>query len=415
VGERAWHYREIWYQVANFAAVLRDARGCDHDEGSGMANVSVRGFYDETAALLRLSGITDIEPFRESERGHRLHFCHEGAAFVALGEPRHKTIAIVLGLRAQPGASASAPFARCRRATRLDLFAARVGLQRPIHTGDQVFDTSVWVETDATSVQLEAWLGRADVRSAITALLPLPTSEVRFTEYGCLATVLIGHLRTPAELGEITRQLRRLGAAFPTPVPASRPTPPIPSGVGRLRGFRWRLLGGVFAGGIWWWPVLLPDRYTPLTNDYLGPAFALSGAVLAALFLVWFPRYRQRPHGARLLVYGGLGALLAVPSVCFPTLLLVNAAPAGPPRERTVGVTGTDCHTTSRGGSLCYVQLRDTDGRTLRLPMNERTHLAGRCGLATLRVRPGRLGFERWEALTIRPDAPFVPCAKQDK
>ncbi len=291
-----------------------------------------------------------------------------------------------------------------RRESSLDRFGKRVRVNRELQTGDRAFDHEVYVESDASDADLSAIVGSPSLRQGVLVALQWARS-ITLEKQGFL-TLHRFHLLpedfTEESIKWATDTLSRMAGALPLLSPAPR----------RTRGAfqRWLVVGTVVGSIVAMVAIIVPALVWETTGHELQQTAARASLITwPAWAALCFFALRGRSTGLRDVILTLSLSLVGVPMGWVAGLYLLNCGldSAQPATYEASIVDGR----ISRGKSTTYyVSVKSwrpgPESLTLRVTSGQYRAYRAAPGkvLAVVTTKPGRLGFEWLQSISIEPD-----------
>ncbi len=288
-----------------------------------------------------------------------------------------------------------------RKESKRDRFGKRLGLNREVQTGDERFDSLVYVESNASDEDVTAIVSIPEVRESILDLLELGCSFVGLNHQR--HSIILhwfdtkkGNPMSSSGLEHLLDDVHALAGRLPPFSRLGRPRK-LPRGAGILIANAL-----LFALMI---PIVLIGRQYPPIGDGPGPIGTLVAAVafVAVIIPTWL-RVRGRATGLRFLFWNGLVMLVGYPLLAIFALYIVNGAFTESMREQTSTVV-RKWSTTSDNSTSYYIRVEPwpphEESPRLRIPRPVWRGL-DRGNEVTLRVGGGALGYEWFDEVVRR-------------
>ena len=279
-----------------------------------------------------------------------------------------------------------------RKEKSIDGFGKRIGLNVEHQTGDAAFDAEVYIESDATSADLEALLSDTSTRQAVHQLLGeglisvelfRGASEVRFTLQRPSVDVAKSLPRLVDRLGTIADNLPSFERS---PVGRAAPLRTSLAVVGGMAGAMGALVFGVTSS----------LRWEIITANAILKCVGGGLVAWVALSVVAFVTMRGKSDALRAFGFVFFGGLVAYPAIGAGLGSMLNATLDEGAAVVHVAPIARRYTTTSKNNTTYHVVLTswrpDRDGIEVVVSRDTYMHAEG----ASLRIttRPGRFGWE---------------------
>ncbi|MFO0591651.1 MAG: hypothetical protein U0441_29160 [Polyangiaceae bacterium] len=279
-----------------------------------------------------------------------------------------------------------------RKEKPLDAFGKRIGLNVEHQTGDAAFDAEVYIESDATTADLEALLSDTTTRQAVHQLLGGRAMSVEL--FRGASDVRLTMMRpTAADAENIAPLVERL-AVIAENLPSFERSP-----VGRAAPLRTTVAAIVGMGGAMGalvFGAVSATRWEILTAGVLGKCVLAGFVAWAVLSVIAFVTMRGKSDALRAYGFVLFGGLVVYPAIGAGLGSMANATLDEGPATVHVAPITRRYTTTSKNNTTYHVVLQswrpDRDGIEVTVTRDAYMNAIG----ASLRVttRPGRFGWE---------------------
>lgn len=282
-----------------------------------------------------------------------------------------------------------------------DRFGKALGVNREVQSGDERFDSAVYIESDASDEDVSAIVSSPVVREAVLELLELGCNLVGLNHKGHSINVEWKYVKGKivTEKSSIEHLLDRMDEVARALPPFARATRArsFPRGAGIL-------IANIVVGVIMIPIVILGQMYPPVDNGLAPMGLAISTLVfISVLFLTWL-RVRGRATGLRFLLWNAVTMVIGYPLLIVFGLYIINGAFGG--LSRDVDTTVIRRWTTTSDNSTSYhIRVDPWPPHESSLKFDVRRadfDRLTRGSDVTLRIVEGALGYEWFDGVVRR-------------
>jgi hypothetical protein len=291
-----------------------------------------------------------------------------------------------------------------RRETRFDRIGKALLVNREAQTGDEEFDETVYVETDAPRELVERLLGHREVRGRVRGWLEDGWTNVRFHDsldpIALISTPVTAQHLSATKMEDAFQQIEELVPLIPKVEHA------------HLRRPSWTLATALMIGSgivslVGWVLALIASSYWPPIES--GPY----GVLVGIGFLLWVGAVpllglllRGRSDSFRKLSYAACLLGIGLPPLVVGLALSINGS-LDESAEQTQVVAVQDLWTTSGKSTSYHIRTDPLDpgGKPPSFSISHSNYqrfraTGGATGHATITYHPGRLGWAWWKRIT---------------